>query len=92
MPESVTAYRAYAIFADYDGNAPDSGDVVLVETEELVKQVCQTLNEDPREYAICYCEGWEWSKRWAWHPVTTENASEIVTDYESAMTVMRGED
>jgi len=89
MPQQLTAYRAYAIFADYDGNAPDSSDVVLLETEDLAKEICETLNKDPRKYVICYVEGWESWKRWRWHPVTTENASEIITNYDAAMALFQ---
>jgi hypothetical protein len=85
--QKTTAYRAYAIYADYDGNAPDSGDVVLVETKALAIEVCAKLNEDPRAYVICCVDGWEHSKRWEQRPVVTEHAGVILTTFDAAMAV-----
>ena len=66
MAKQVTAYQGYAVFADYDGNAPDTADQLLCDTEELAKQVCDHLNTDPQKWGnLAFVEGYEWSKRFA---------------------------
>ena len=54
--EKITAYRAFGIFADYDANAPDTDTIVTVTSEELAKEVCEKLNEDPRRHTVLATE------------------------------------
>lgn len=62
-PERVTAYRAWGIYADYDANAPDTRDLILVSTEALARDVCDALNEDPRRWGnLAFVDGWEFCK------------------------------
>jgi hypothetical protein len=81
----VTAYEAFGIFGDYDGNAPDTESVCLVATEDLAKEVCAKLNEDPREYAIVCVDGWEHSKRFRYRTELTETTEDVRTTLEEAM-------
>ena len=66
--EKITAYRAFGIFADYDANAPATETIVTVTSEELAKEVCGKLNEDPRSYVVVFVDGWEHAKRFCWRP------------------------
>jgi len=62
-PEKVAAYRGYAVYADYDANAPNSEDLIFCSTEELAQEVCKILNVDPRSHGdLAYTEGWEFCK------------------------------
>lgn len=75
--ETVVAYRAFGIFADYDGVAPDTCSFVLVPTEVIAKEVCDRLNESPREYTIAFVEGCESAKSFAYREELTESANRV---------------
>ena len=64
----VTAYEAFAIYGDYDSNAPDTSTICLVASEDLAKEVCSKLNEDPRKYCVVFVDGWEHAKRFRFRP------------------------
>ena len=80
--EKVTAYRAFGVFADYDGNAPDTSDFVVVASEELAKQVTKKFNEDPRKHTIVFVDGWEHAKRFCYRPVLIANPDEACASFE----------
>jgi hypothetical protein len=86
--EKITAYRAFGIFADYDGNAPDTDTIVTVTSEELAKQVCEKLNEDPRSYVIAFVDGWEHAKRFRHRPVLIANPDSACDSFASAVAEM----
>lgn len=70
MPEPVQGYRAWAIYADYDANAPDTEDLILVSTEALAEAVCLELNEDTRRWNnLAFVDGFEWAKSFSYHEV-----------------------
>ena len=86
--EKVTAYRAFGVFADYDGNAPDTDTLVTVTSEELAKQVCEKLNEDPRSCVVAFVDGWEHAKRFRYRPVLVANPNSGCDSYEQALAEM----
>ena len=86
-PRPVTAYEGYAIYADYDANAPNSEDVVFVSTEELAKEVCGKLNEDPRSYGnLAFVDGWEFCKSFRYHTIVLKDESDFARTLSAAMT------
>jgi hypothetical protein len=63
-PVQELAQVVYAIFCDYDGNAPDTCSLILCSTKELADAVLLILNKDPRRWTnLSAVEGYEWSKR-----------------------------
>lgn len=63
VADPVLAIPCWGIFADYDGNAPDTAVFFHVATEELAREVCAVLNEDPRSWvALGFVEGCEYAK------------------------------
>ena len=84
--EKITAYRAFGIFADYDANAPDTDTIVTVTSEELAKEVCEKLNEDPRRHTVVFVDGWEHAKRFCWRPRLIANPDSACDSLEQAMT------
>ena len=86
--EKVTAYRAFGIFADYDANAPDTATLVTVTSEELAKQVCEKLNEDPRSYVIAFVDGCEHWKRFSHRPELITNPDSACDSFASAVAEM----
>jgi hypothetical protein len=83
--EEITAYRAFGIFADYDANAPDTDTLVTVASEELAKQVCEKLNEDPRSHVVAFVDGWEHAKRFRHRPVLVANPNSACGSLEQAL-------
>lgn len=75
MLKQVVAYETYGIFGDYDGNAPDTDTICLVATEELAKEVCAKLNENPRDYHVVYVDGWEHNKRFSYRRELTDKTN-----------------
>jgi hypothetical protein len=52
LGEKVTAYNAFAVYYDADGNAPDSDDLAIFSTEELAQEAAEIFaeqkdNEEP---------------------------------------------
>lgn len=102
----VSAIPCWAIYADYDGNAPDTEDLVLCASEELAKEVCGLLhehidNEDNGEipyrherwegFSLPYIEGW-WpaSKIWKCHRVVREDAQGICKTVTECLEALDG--
>lgn len=86
IAEPVLAVPCWGIFADYDGNAPDTKVLFLVATEELAKEVCALLNENPRAYGnLAFVDGWEFCKRFGYHGAwcATNMTGEIFTSLEA---------
>jgi hypothetical protein len=83
--EMVTAYRCFAIYADYDGGAPDTADVCLVATEEVAKKACEELNKDPRAYTVCFVDGHESMKKWRYRRALTTNPSVCHTTAQAVL-------
>ena len=90
--KQVTAYVAFGIFGDYDSNAPDTSTVCLVATEELAKEVCETLNEDPREHAVVFVDGWEHAKRCRFRTELVADENEAHTTHKAALAEVCNED
>lgn len=63
-PSQEMAQVVYAIYCDYDGNAPDTESLIVCSTEKLANDVLAILNENPRRWTnLSAVEGYEWSKR-----------------------------
>lgn len=46
----VTAYEAHAVYADFDGMAPNTKHIAILATKELAIALCKLLgNQDPTE-------------------------------------------
>lgn len=89
LTPATDIYVAFAIFADYDGNAPDSTNVVLLATQELAEQVLQEITE--KHNSLCYVDGYEWSKRWRVRPAYAP-ARDIATTFAEAKGQLGDED
>ena len=74
-PTQVPAYEAWAVFADYDGNAPDSNELSYFSSEELAEAAAKTGNNPNGDWLVvgetayrqpltAYCGGWEHCKRY----------------------------
>lgn len=73
-PQPIRAYRAWAINASYDGNAPDTSDLVLCATEALAQEIVAFLETDEGQNQLggmCYNEGHEWCKAYQIREVAT---------------------
>lgn len=70
--KQVEAYEAWAVFASYDGNAPDTSDLVLFATEEVADEFVAFM-KTPKgdEFGLCYNEGHEWCKAFLVRRVVT---------------------
>jgi hypothetical protein len=74
----VLAFPCFAIFCSYDANAPDTKDIIVVSTEDLAKEVCDLLNEDPRAHSqLAYVEGYEHCKRFEYRSTLRTDSREI---------------
>lgn len=61
----VQATPCFGIYADYDGNAPDTATLALCATRELADDVVVKLNRNPRACGAAFVDGWEHAKRYA---------------------------
>jgi hypothetical protein len=83
LAEPILAYPCWAIYGDYDAEAPDTADLIWCATEELAKEVCALLNKDPRAHNdLCYVDGWEFKKSFRYHSVLLLSKSKIATTIE----------
>lgn len=83
--KKVEAYECYGIYADYNGDAPDTSSVCLVATKEVADALCNKLNENPRRYTICIVEGFEYAKSWCYREELTTNPSSVFKSVEEAL-------
>ena len=77
----ASAFLAWAVYADYDGNAPDTENVVLLASYELAKQVLEEIAS--KHNNLCYVDGSEWAKRWRVR-MALAPAFEIATSFSDA--------
>ena len=77
----ASAFLAWAVYADYDGNAPDTENVVLLASYELAKQVLAEIAS--KHNNLCYVDGSEWAKRWRVR-MALAPAFEIATSFSDA--------
>lgn len=92
--EQVLAYRAWAIYASYDAEAPDTADLMILDTKELADRVCAELNKEPRRYNnLAYVEGCEGCKRFKVAPTLIEKPIDAICEFDLAIVRARdGED
>lgn len=81
VPATEPIFEAYAVFADFDGNAPDSHDVVLLSSQELAEATAKLVKENCPW--LCSVDGSNYSRRYdvrkTWAP-----ARNIITSLEEA--------
>jgi hypothetical protein len=53
LGEKVTAYNAFAVYYDADGNAPDSDDLAIFSTEELAQEAAEIFAEQIGDEVFC---------------------------------------
>lgn len=75
----------YGVYADFDGEAPDTDNLIVLSSLVLAEQVAKLLN-DKRSTAY-YVEGSEWAKRWTVCE-TLAYVSDIVTSYDKAVAML----
>jgi len=53
--------KVWAVYADYDAEAPDTKDLIFCATEQIAAGVCEDLSRDPRAHNdlayVAGCEG-----------------------------------
>ena len=82
LPEGrqTTVYDVWAVYKDYDANAPDTETLVWCATEELAREACELLKAaehsndgtvllegEKHEVACPVCDGWEWCSSYRSH-------------------------
>lgn len=92
--EQVMAYRVWAIYADYDGNAPDTCDLALCASEEIADKRCEELNalDSDETGHLCFVEGYEFSKAFKSRPVLVESLEGVSMSLEAFREVTQDED
>jgi hypothetical protein len=87
MPQlkEVTAYEAYAIFADYDAEAPTTEDLLVVGTEDLAKEIVSLFNKNPRAVNMAFVEGFEHCKSFDQHKVFVETDKGVLWSVKEAL-------
>ena len=75
--KEVVAYEAFGIYADYDGNAPDTTDLIIVADEEVAKGLVADFNRNPRAIHIAYVDGCETSKSYAYRRIAVFSTSGV---------------
>lgn len=79
----VLATPCWAVFVDYDGNAPDTADQIFCATEALADEVCAKLNETPRKWAnLAFVDGCEDCKSFRKRLVALISKDQIRTSIE----------
>jgi hypothetical protein len=82
----IMAYVGYAIYADYDAQAPNTNDLILVGSEELAAEVLHLLNENPQKYYdIAFVDGLERYKSFKSHRVLREDPSDFIRSFEDVL-------
>lgn len=72
---TTTIHKAWDVYKDYDGNAPDTAVFATCATPELAEELADLLNKkdpsgpnydgiDTFEFPWPFCDGWEWSAKW----------------------------
>ncbi len=86
---ATNIFVAHTVYADYDGNAPDSESVIFLASEELAQQVRDEIAA--KHNNLCFVDGWEWAKQWrvglAYAP-----AKQIATTFSQAKEMLGDED
>lgn len=86
LPPTTPCHKIYAIYADYDAEAPTTADLILCKTEEVAQSVVDILNKNPRAYNdLAYVEGYEGCKSFAYHVVYLPSLDGVHATVEDAM-------
>lgn len=103
--EATQAYQAYAIRKTYDGEAPDTADIVLCSTAALADAVCTELNEQLDGYgqgvdgmgpesiplSLPFVEGCEWAAEFEVRPVLVSAGQLVAGTVREIKDVLAGE-
>lgn len=86
----VEAFAGFAIYASFDGYAPDSEDLLLVADQEVAGLVADFLNKNPEDYGfLAAVEGYEWTKLFCVRPALRLTTEEFQTDFEQTCDQIR---
>ena len=87
MPQlkEVTAYEAWAIFADYDAEAPTTEDLLVVGTEDLAKEIVELFNKNPRAVNMAFVDGFEHCKSFDQHKVLVASDKGVLWSVKDAL-------
>jgi hypothetical protein len=84
--EKVTAYKGYAIYANYDAEAPNTEDLILISSKELAQEVLKLLNANPRKYSnLAFINGFEYAKTFQSYEVLREDESDFLHSMEAVI-------
>jgi hypothetical protein len=68
LAATISGKHVWAIYATYDSIAPDTADMLLAETQQLAKEICDRLNAlEDKGGSLAFCDGHEWNKMWVSH-------------------------
>lgn len=82
----VEARWVYAIYASYDGFAPNTEDLIHLEDTEdtdVLNGFLSEVNKDPRRWLIAVNDGFEGLKKFKYRPVLVEMGSDEVIVYNN---------
>lgn len=92
MAKQVTAFLGYAIYATYDGEAPDTADLILLDSEEEANKVKDVLNENPRKWGnLAYVEGFECCKTFCVRQTLRQNEQDFLPSADAALKTVEDE-
>jgi hypothetical protein len=81
--ERVQAFAGFAIFASFDGYAPDTEDLILIAEEKVADKVAEFLNEEPGRWGcLAAVDGYEWKKSFEVRPCLRLVSEEFQTDFD----------
>lgn len=97
--KKVTAYEVFGVFGNYDGDAPSTSNLCLVATEQIAKDVCAILNDNPTQFDLFY-EGWDkckrkgglWKLRFEYRRELTTNPSQACATLDETLDEINGHD
>lgn len=75
--------QAFAIYASFDGNSPDSADLVLCASHELAKEISLIIAD--KYDGICFAEGFDFCKSWEIRETVARRESVLcsLSDFEA---------
>ena len=92
MAKQVTAFLGYAIYASYDGEAPDTKDLILLADKDEAEKLAKILNENPRKWgSLAYVEGFEHYKLFETREVLQRDKQDFLPSAEAALKAVEDE-
>jgi hypothetical protein len=92
--EQVMAYKVWAIYADYDGEAPDTCDLARCASEEIADKRCEELNalDSDETGHLSFVDGCESCKVFKSRPVLVESLEGVSMSLEALREATLDED